>query len=152
MREIVLKVDGRPHGQGRGRVGINPGTGRAQVFTPAATRAFASRVQDEWVRAGKPRLDKGPYVLWLVAQHERPPSHFLKDGSLSSVGRKARYPGKPDIDNVVKGVLDALVAVGAIPDDRLLVEIRARKVWGASACVLLRVESRLGEEVADARA
>ena len=42
-----------------------------------------------------------------------------------------------DIDNLIKPIVDALVALEYVPDDRHMVEVRAR--WGAVDGVEIRV-------------
>jgi crossover junction endodeoxyribonuclease RusA len=37
--------------------------------------------------------------------------------------------GKPDLDKLIRGVLDPLVIAGVLKDDSLVVEIVARKMW-----------------------
>jgi len=127
VRHFNLTVTGPPQGQGRPKFSSRGGTPRA--YTPAKTRSYAQQVQTEWIAAGRPTLPDGPYRLSIAVHHERPAGHFLRDGGLSAAGARAQYPGKPDLDNVVKGILDALVACGAIPDDRHLVSLSALKLW-----------------------
>ena len=128
-RFFAFSIPGPPQGQGRGRVGVNRGTGRAQVFTPAKTRSYAQMIGGEWIAAGRPVLCDGPYRVSVSAYHKRPASHFKANGDLSAAGRRAQHPGKPDLDNVLKGVLDALVACGAVPDDRMMVSVAGFKMW-----------------------
>lgn len=125
---LRLVIPGPPQGQGRPRIGKGAG-GRPMAFTPTATRAYAQQIQGEWIAAGRRWLSSGPYRLELTSYAARPAGHYRKDGTLSAAGERATHPGKPDLDNVIKGVLDALCAVGAVPDDRFLVEIDACKRW-----------------------
>lgn len=140
---FALTIPGPPQGQGRAR--FNSKTGHA--YTPGKTRTYAQLVQGEWIAAGRPTLPKGPYRLIVNVDYARPTSHKLRDGSLNAAGKRQRYPGKPDLDNVIKGLLDALCAVGAIPDDRHLVDLRAFKFWSEEPGVAIEVFS-LAEVVA----
>jgi Holliday junction resolvase RusA-like endonuclease len=122
---IKLVIDGKAHGQSR-----TGGNGKVR-FTPKGTRDHALRVQGEWIACGRPRIPGERYYKMMVTSvRSRPESHWLKSGELSSAGKDKPFPGKPDIDNEVKAILDALVACGAIPDDRYCVELNARKEWG----------------------
>ena len=144
---LQLTIPGPPHGQGRPRIG-RTSAGRTVAFTDLASRTYAQLIQGEWISAGRPALDGGPYSLTVRATYERPASHYRKDGeSLSATGRRHPYPGKPDLSNVVKAIEDALCAVGAIPDDRHLVYVTARKFWGVQAGVEVGAES-LSDEAA----
>lgn len=125
---LFLRVDGEPRGQGRPRF-ARVGQG-VRTYTPEATRCYAEQVQAEWIAAGRPRLLDGPYRLHVIAAMARPRDHYRRDGSLSAAGMRSPRPTrKPDAANIAKLAEDALVAVGALPDDRLVVDLRAEKVW-----------------------
>lgn len=125
--EIV--VPGEPHGQGRPKA-TSIG-GKARVYTPTKTRSHAVYVQGHWQQAGSPRLDPSrPYGIMLVSLRERPAGHLNSKGHLNKKGLATPYPtSKPDTDNEIKQYLDALCAVGAMPDDRLCAYIVAEKCW-----------------------
>lgn len=48
------------------------------------------------------------------------------------------YAQKPDIDNSVKALLDALVRLGFISDDRLIAELRVVQAWAEPPGVYVR--------------
>lgn len=126
--EFSLTIPGRPHGQER-----TGGNGRVR-FTPAATRAHAARVHAEWVAAGRPCLPAGSYYSFeVVSVRRRPASHLNTKGGVNATGRRFPFPGKPDLDNEFKALLDALVACGAIPDDRFAHHIAGWKRWTEGA-------------------
>jgi len=62
--------------------------------------------------------------MWLVFVLPLPPS-WPKKRILSSNGKP--HQQKPDIDNLVKGFLDAL-----LEDDSVIYEVHALKVWGSN--------------------
>ena len=62
---------------------------------------------------------------------KRPKSHFKKDGSLKP-GVPAHVLKRPDVDNCLKFILDALQPAVVI-DDKLVVEAWIEKVWCSSA-------------------
>jgi hypothetical protein len=120
-----LSIPGPVRGQGRPR--FNRATGHAH--TDAKSRSYAQRIEEAWYRDGCPALPgRCYYAAAVTVQIARPPGHFLLDGHLSAEGRRRQYPGKPDLDNCVKW-LDALVACGAIPDDKFLVSLNGEKNW-----------------------
>jgi Holliday junction resolvase RusA-like endonuclease len=124
VRRFELKIRGEPHGQGRARAG------NGRVYTPKKTRDHTARIIAQWEAAGRPTLTEGWYRMIVSSYRKRPSSHFLSDGTtLSATGKRVIYPGKPDLDNEVKALLDSLQGVGAIPDDRFLVDLLARKLY-----------------------
>lgn len=128
--EFTLAVPGDPRGQGRPRIG-RARNGRPVAFTDAKTRTYAQIVQGEWIAAERPTLLPGAWELAVVARMARPGGHYRSDGrTLGAAGLRAPWPTrKPDLSNVVKLIEDALVAVGAVPDDALCVAVHAHKVW-----------------------
>lgn len=120
-----LHVPGAVRGQGRPR--FNRASGHAH--TDAKSRAYAQRIEAAWYELGCPTLpERAVYSVSVLANVQRPATHFRKDGSLNAEGLRRPYPGLPDLDNIVKN-FDALVACGALPDDRYMVRIIADKQW-----------------------
>lgn len=148
--EFALFVPGPPRGAGRPRF-ARAGNG-VRTFTDAATRSYAQLVQGEWIAAGRPVLPDGPYRIELLAALDRPEGHFRRDGlRLSAAGRRAPWPTRaPDVDNLAKIFLDSLCAVGALPDDRKLVDLRVAKSWGAHEGVHVRAWASLLPDDPDA--
>ena len=121
---IRLELSGRPEGKGRPRFGKG-----GRVFTPQATKLAEGRIIDAWTDAGQPRLD-GPIRLGLLLEVARPKGHYTTKGTLSAEGkRKPRPTGKkPDVDNALKLVMDALNK-RAYRDDVDVVEASVYRTW-----------------------
>ena len=62
--------------------------------------------------------------------------------------QRAWHTSKPDLDNLVKAVLDALNGV-AYTDDKLVVRVDARKIWSTSDSVSVTVEELSESEAID---
>jgi Holliday junction resolvase RusA-like endonuclease len=77
-----------------------------------------------------------PCKLHVLAQFEIPKSWPKKRREAATRGEV--YPGKPDIDNIVKIVADALNGV-CFEDDAQVIEVVARKKYG-DPVVLVTVE------------
>lgn len=106
------------------------------------------------VIAGKPKHYRtGPIVAYqqavqlIAKQHFRAPRTgpvrvILTFALEQPVTTKLRVPAKrPDIDNLVKGVLDALNGVAWL-DDKQVVELVAKKCWAdGDPMTLITVES-----------
>lgn len=127
MSAFELLVIGKPVGKGRPRFA----GGRA--FTDERTAQAERDIFGCWIAAGSPRLN-GPIELSVVLKVERPKGHYRKDGSLSAEGRRHPHPAaqKPDVDNALKLVMDALNG-RAWGDDVQVVWARVQRVWGSRA-------------------
>lgn len=124
---IRLELTGKPEGKGRPRFAKKTG----RVYTPAATKLAEGRVIDAWTNAGQPRID-GPVRLRLRIDVARPKGHFRTNGALTAAGVRLPHPTgkKPDLDNALKLVMDALNR-RAYRDDVDVVEVSAVRAWAA---------------------
>lgn len=126
MNTIQIDVEGVPKGQPRARACIR---GRhAGVYDPGTA--------DDWkacVRAAAMKARKEPIVdavsLRVVFRMPRPKAHFDKNGEVRDKFRLAQHVQKPDLDNLVKAVQDALTDVGLWQDDAQIVSLTASRVW-----------------------
>jgi len=125
---ITLRIAGRAATKGRPR--FNAQTG--QVHTPPSNIISENDVRAVWREAGEPRLpDDTALTLDVVVFVVRPAGHFRKDGSLSAEGRRHPVPRtqKPDLDNMVKLLMDAL-ETRAYRNDVRISRISAERRWG----------------------
>lgn len=125
VTELALWIPGEPRGQARAR------HGKFGSHKDAKQEAYEATMQTEWIAAGRPVLQPGPYAVTVKAYMARPAGHFKRDGSLSTAGLRLPYPTKrPDADNFLKQI-DALVAVGALPDDAAMISAHVFKFWAS---------------------
>lgn len=127
-----LHIPGIPEGKDRPRFRVITGKGRrpfVQVYTTKKTEAAENRVRDAWEDAGSPFVE-APVTVDVVLYVPRAASHFLTGGGLSAVGRRLPYPTgkKPDVDNALKLILDALNK-RAYRDDVDVIVATVRRVW-----------------------
>lgn len=142
-RSFELVVPGEPRGAGRPRFGRGR-DGNPRAYTAKADREYAALIAAAWQAEGCPYLASGAWACELTAYMERPRDHYRADGTLSPRGARSPHPGrKPDADNILK-VIDALVAVAAVPDDRLLIDAAISKRWAdeGEARLVIRAEGR----------
>jgi Holliday junction resolvase RusA-like endonuclease len=101
---FALVIDGRPKGQPRPRFA----NGRAYAGKPQ--KLAEDEIRRVWLQAGAPRMVDGPLALHMVLRVARPAGHFRRDGSLSAEGLRTPWPlkTKPDVDNAIKLLCDAL--------------------------------------------
>ena len=125
MNRFSFIVPGKPTGKGRVRF-----NGK-QSFVDQVTAHAERDVLGCWIEAGQPRL-VGPVQLAVTLIVERPKGHYRSDGvTLSAEGKRHPFPEnqKPDADNALKLVMDAL-NTRAWKDDVQVVDARVTRVWG----------------------
>ena len=140
--KATFTIPGEPQGKGRPR--FSRATGRA--FTPKGTaeweRGAAFVIRSDWGRAP---IDS-PVVAKVTAVFSRPGRLLRKkdpDGRMPCTK-------KPDVDNVVKCVLDALTMGGALRDDKVVWKVCAEKLYASkdeSGCVEIELFWRDENEV-----
>jgi Holliday junction resolvase RusA-like endonuclease len=130
---ITVTVHGLPAPQGSKR---HVGNGR-MVESSSAVGPWreAVRAQTQAVMGAQPTLDgpaplTGPVKVAVTLLLPRPKSHTGTRGLLPSA---PRYPAtRPDLDKLVRAVLDGLVMGGALRDDAQVVELTAAKRYASS--------------------
>lgn len=115
MAYYSIYVPGEPVAKARPRVGK-----QNHIYTPKKTLAHESKIREEWRENYLDPPSKNLVSLSIRFYLTRPkkiPKDFPE------------YPGKrPDIDNLIKTVLDALNGL-AYEDDKQVIKIKARKEW-----------------------
>lgn len=75
----------------------------------------------------------GPVRVWVRFTFTRPPAHYRTGRNAHLLRDQApRLPighGLGDIDKLQRAIFDALTDAGAWSDDRLIVDVRARKLY-----------------------
>lgn len=121
---FTITIPGSPTGKGRAR------HGQGRTFTPRATVLAEQAIRCAWQDEGSPRLPDGPVALTVTMRVERPRGHFKRDGSLTAEGERNPFPHrkKPDVDNCIKLVMDALNK-HAWGDDVQVIEAHVYRLW-----------------------
>lgn len=131
--QYIITIPGKPRGKGRPR--FSRATGR--TYTDDATAVYENLVKTIWMTVVGKRLD-GELAVSIEANYAIPTSKpkkiqaAMRDGSV-------RPTTKPDIDNVIKAVLDGLNGV-AYADDAQVVEISASKCYSDDPRVVVIVK------------
>lgn len=123
-----FEMQGNPHWKGRPRTRVLPGTNRAIIFTPKEDKLYEDKVRNSYLYTyhGIPPLEK-PVTVEIKAYYPIAKSVTRKNRVLMEEG-KVLPVVKPDIDNVVKSVLDSLNGV-AFVDDNHVVGVMAYKYY-----------------------
>jgi len=131
-------IPGPPIGKGRPRA-TKMGS-HVRLYTPKRTadweRSSALIMRNAWMSAPRDELCKAS----IVAVFPRPKRLLRK----KDPEYRLWHGSKPDIDNVVKAVLDSLVMGGIIRDDTQVVFLNAHSVYASKAegpCVEVRLSS-----------
>lgn len=107
----------RPRVALRGRVPV--------AYYPADYQKWKEAARGALAFEGPPI--EGPLRVYLSFQVERP--------------KTTKLPApKPDIDNYVKSMLDAMTAAGVWEDDTQVVQVQAEKMWGARDAIYIEIE------------
>ena len=69
---------------------------------------------------------EGPVCLSATFWFERPKSHY---GKILKASAPVQHTQRPDVDNLIKTVLDGLNGI-AWKDDAQVIEVTGRKEWG----------------------
>ncbi len=112
MEEVTFTVYGQPQGKARPRF-----TRNGQVYTPKSTHDYERAVRDSYIAANtNAQLTADMAIkIEIIAYFRRAKSN-----------KRTYMTIKPDIDNVVKAVLDGLNGV-AFADDKRVCEVHAEK-------------------------
>lgn len=118
---LSVFIPGPPGAKGRPR--FNRASGRA--YTPSKTLRYESYVRAAMAEAmGDRALFDGPTAVAMVFHMPEPKSMRKRDA-----GRQLPHTKRPDLDNLMKAVLDAANGV-VVTDDSVICAILARKQYG----------------------
>lgn len=136
MTLIEFTVPGDPVGQGRPRFSRH---GRyVQTYDPPKSRQYKALVTKklQQVYADKPMTC--PVKITVKAYFSVPKSyskHVMHD-CLSGVQKPDK---KPDADNIIKGIMDAMNGI-AYEDDKQVVSMHVYKTYAPVGCVKVTIE------------
>lgn len=122
---------------GKGRPRMNTYTGEA--YTPTKTKTYEYSVR-QWFVLKYPRFEmlQNRVKVTIKAYFDIPKSTSKKDRAKMLAGEISPTK-KPDVDNIVKIILDALNKF-AFKDDTQVVELIVEKVYSEESKVYVKVE------------
>lgn len=121
----VLTVYGEPVAKARPRA-----TRGGHIYTPTKTRDAENAIRREWQSESRSRIEDGPVTVRLRFYLQTPKSWGKIRKELAEE-QEIRPLKVPDIDNLVKTVLDALNGL-AWEDDKQICRIAASKYYSAT--------------------
>ena len=128
----AINIPGKPRGKGRPRFSRVSG----HTYTDSQTAVYENLVKTIWLSAIGKKLD-GELAVHIDAYYAIPSSKpkKMQEAMRSEI---IRPTVKPDIDNVIKAVLDGLNGV-AFNDDTQVVELVAGKWYSTEPHVIVCV-------------
>ena len=121
MSMVYFFVPGKVQGKARPRFSSKSGT----VYTPGKTKSYERQIKEAYeVQEGLCR--EGRVMVVIEAVFPIPKSWTRAKKAAAMAGKIP--PGKPDIDNILKVVLDGLNDV-AYEDDKQVVLTQCKKVY-----------------------
>lgn len=137
---IQFTVYGEPVAQGRPRASTQGGFVR--LYDPKKSRDYKDYVRLAATEHAPPKLLEGPLAVMIIAYRSIPKSFSMKKAAAAEAGQL--YPtSKPDADNYLKGVKDALKGVIWV-DDSQVVDAYARKRYSNKPRIEVKIR-QLGE-------
>lgn len=129
-----FEVPGKIIGKGRPRLNTYTGT----VYTPTRTKDYESLVQQYFLlKYPKFKPFEGRVKVEISALFEIPKSTKKEDKELM-LQNKINPTKKPDIDNIVKIILDSMNGV-AFKDDIQITKLDVEKMYASEEIVKVRI-------------
>lgn len=129
MVALAFTVPGEPRGKGRPRIVKIGGFSRMATDSKTASYENLVALAAREALGGRPMLD-GPLNLHITVRL-CPAASASRRARLAMLAGAISPTKKPDLDNVIKAVLDGCNAV-AFRDDVLVTQISAAKVYATS--------------------
>lgn len=115
MKTVTFVVFGEPEGKQRPRKGKC-----GHFYTPYKTKVYEDKVRRAYLVAAKGKYFQGMITIGMTAYYRIPKSWTKKKKQQAEAGEIG--PTKPDIDNVLKAVMDGLNGV-AYDDDCMVCDL-----------------------------
>ena len=124
--------------KGKARPRVNTYTGTA--YTPTGTKDYENLIK-QYFKVKYPRYEPldGRVAIKIIAYFEVTKNTTKKDKKLIEEGLLSPTK-KPDIDNIVKIILDALNKM-AFKDDNQITKLEVEKLYGAEKKIVVKVEN-----------
>jgi Holliday junction resolvase RusA-like endonuclease len=138
---VYFVVTGKPTGKGRPRASTRGGFVR--MYTDAKTLGYEAAIADEAARAmGEMEPFETPMQMQVSCYYPIPKSPGPRRSKQDAVDGELYPKVKPDLDNVVKAVLDAINGVVYV-DDAQVINLVATKRYATDPRVEVYVFEKL---------
>lgn len=123
MSMVYFFVPGKIQGKARPRFSHRSGT----VYTPGKTKSYERQIAEAYEAQSGPCFE-GAVTVIIEAVFSIPKSWTRAKKAEAMEGKLT--PGRPDIDNILKVVLDGLNGI-AYEDDKQVMLVQCRKTYSA---------------------
>ena len=131
-------IEGKPQGKARPRVVRNRYTGKTHGVTPAQTKSYEDLIRLTYRQAKGIYFAESPLQVSIEAYYPMPKG-FSKAKRNEAVNGKIRPCTKPDCDNIIKIILDALNGL-AYYDDKQVICVSCNKYYAESGYVKVKID------------
>ena len=135
--QVTFTIPGEPKGKGRPRFARIKG--HVHTYTPDSTAAYEDKVRYSYYKQCR-NFNFGSDTMLevhIIAKYPIPKSISQKKRGMM-IAHRLRPVKKPDADNVIKIVCDALNGI-AYKDDAQIVTTHLHKVYGVEPCVQVTI-------------
>lgn len=140
MHSITFWVPGKPQGKARARTFYSESSGKHRSVTPDRTVLYENLIKNQFLNsAGGFYLEKEKPVTLRIVARFLPPKSVSKKKQQQMLDGEILPLKKPDMDNIVKVVADALNGV-AYHDDTQIALVSAKKAYSAMEGLDITVE------------
>jgi len=138
MNAIAFVVPGTPVGKGRPRFAKRGNF--VSTYTPEKTASYENlvKVLAQEAMQGRALMD-GPVSMGLVIE-VTPPESWSQKKKRAALAGEIRPTSKPDIDNVLKGICDAMNEI-VFKDDKQICEVSINKRYAELARAVIDVRA-----------
>lgn len=139
MSTYTFCIAGDAVPSGRPRV-----TRTGHVYKPQKSRAYeteaANHIKAQYKQQGGTAPIAEPVKL-IIAEYRRIPQRITGYARQEAIAGRVRPDKKPDIDNTVKSIMDALTKAEVWQDDRQVISLQAEKMYAEWPRVEISVEA-----------
>ena len=131
-------VEGKPQGKARARTFYDKRVGKMRSITPEQTKSYEDLIRWSYKAVGGKYLGEKTLQVDIQAFYPIPKS-FNRAKTNAAQSAFLRPTTKPDCDNIIKVVLDALNGV-AYYDDKQVICVSCNKYYGETGYIKITIE------------
>ena len=137
MKEVTARLYVSPEPKGRPK--FTTFGGHVHTYTPKKTELYERRIKEQYIKYTEGyKFEKGQPICVNLVFGMPIPASSPKSRKRAMAEGIIRHTKKPDIDNMIKSVLDALNGVAWV-DDSQIVRLTAMKLYCEDPYVYIKI-------------